>query len=98
LKDREYATDTEFDPKHEKTQWQRFERQVAQLNSEGAPKTQYKVIFSSLSQFFFFFSRSNILSVGRHGQGYHNVAEAFYGTQAWDCYWSLRDGNSTSTV
>ncbi|KAF2138576.1 uncharacterized protein K452DRAFT_233920 [Aplosporella prunicola CBS 121167] len=34
---------------------------------------------------------------GRHGEGAHNVAEAFYGTEAWDCYWSLRDGNETST-
>ncbi len=22
--------------------------------------------------------------VGRHGEGYHNLAEAFYGTEAWD--------------
>ncbi|KAK2625307.1 hypothetical protein QTJ16_005676 [Diplocarpon rosae] len=34
---------------------------------------------------------------GRHGEGYHNVAEAFYGSEAWDCYWSLRDGNETLT-
>jgi broad specificity phosphatase PhoE len=49
--------------------------------------------------------------VGRHGEGYHNVAESFYGTEAWDvrrhshprhslsnrlqCYWSLKDGNGT---
>jgi broad specificity phosphatase PhoE len=26
-----------------------------------------------------------------------DVAEAFYGTKAWDCYWSLQDGNGTST-
>jgi len=25
-----------------------------------------------------------ILYLGRHGQGYHNVAEATYGTHAWD--------------
>lgn len=35
--------------------------------------------------------------MGRHGEGYHNVAEAFYGTAAWDCYWSLQPGNATST-
>jgi hypothetical protein len=22
--------------------------------------------------------------MGRHGEGYHNVAESFYGTPAWD--------------
>ena len=38
-----------------------------------------------------------LLFAGRHGEGAHNVAEAFYGTEAWDCYWSLRDGNETST-
>lgn len=25
-----------------------------------------------------------ILYLGRHGEGFHNVAEAFYGTAAWD--------------
>ncbi|KAI9048773.1 hypothetical protein LZ554_007604 [Drepanopeziza brunnea f. sp. 'monogermtubi'] len=38
-----------------------------------------------------------LLYLGRHGEGYHNVAEAFYGTDAWNCHWSLQDGNSTST-
>ncbi|KAF4636322.1 hypothetical protein G7Y89_g1753 [Cudoniella acicularis] len=38
-----------------------------------------------------------VLYMGRHGEGYHNVAEAFYGTHDWDCYWSLQDGNGTAT-
>ncbi|KAG9229240.1 histidine phosphatase superfamily [Amylocarpus encephaloides] len=38
-----------------------------------------------------------VLYMGRHGEGYHNVAEAFYGKRDWDCYWSLQDGNETST-
>lgn len=25
-----------------------------------------------------------LLYLGRHGEGYHNVAEAFYGTELWD--------------
>jgi broad specificity phosphatase PhoE len=33
-----------------------------------------------------------ILFLGRHGQGIHNVAEAKYGTQAWNCYYSALDG------
>ena len=33
--------------------------------------------------------------MGRHGEGYHNAAESFYGTAAWNCYWSLLDGNDT---
>ncbi|KAF1812133.1 phosphoglycerate mutase-like protein [Eremomyces bilateralis CBS 781.70] len=36
-----------------------------------------------------------VLIIGRHGEGYHNVAEAHYGTEAWDCYWSLLDGDGT---
>ncbi|KAF2742362.1 phosphoglycerate mutase-like protein [Sporormia fimetaria CBS 119925] len=33
-----------------------------------------------------------VLFLGRHGQGWHNVAESKYGTSAWDCYWSMLDG------
>ncbi|SLM41213.1 Histidine phosphatase superfamily, clade-1 [Lasallia pustulata] len=36
-----------------------------------------------------------LLYMGRHGDGLHNVAEAFYGTPAWNCYWSRQDGNGT---
>lgn len=34
--------------------------------------------------------------MGRHGEGTHNVAESFYGTPAWNCYWSEQDGNGTA--
>ncbi|CAK3735647.1 Hypothetical predicted protein [Lecanosticta acicola] len=34
-----------------------------------------------------------LLYLGRHGEGAHNVAEAKYGTAAWDAYWSKRDGD-----
>ncbi|EAS34593.3 phosphoglycerate mutase [Coccidioides immitis RS] len=40
--------------------------------------------------------RYALLYLGRHGQGYHNVAESHYGTAAWDCYWSMLDGNGTT--
>jgi broad specificity phosphatase PhoE len=33
--------------------------------------------------------------MGRHGEGDHNVAEAFYGTKDWDDYWSKLEGNGT---
>ncbi|USP78943.1 hypothetical protein yc1106_06217 [Curvularia clavata] len=36
--------------------------------------------------------RFKVLFLGRHGQGWHNVAETKYGTKAWDCYWSALDG------
>ncbi|GLA67206.1 putative phosphoglycerate mutase pmu1 [Aspergillus tubingensis] len=38
-----------------------------------------------------------VLFLGRHGEGYHNAAESYYGTPAWNCYWSLLEGNSTTT-
>lgn len=38
-----------------------------------------------------------VLYMGRHGDGYHNDAEAFYGTPAWNCYYSERNGNGTVT-
>ncbi|KAG8907907.1 hypothetical protein FRB99_001767, partial [Tulasnella sp. 403] len=36
-----------------------------------------------------------VVFLGRHGEGFHNVAEAYYGTEAWDDYWSLLNGNGT---
>ena len=38
-----------------------------------------------------------VLYMGRHGDGFHNDAQAYYGTPAWNCYYSIRDGNSTIT-
>ena len=38
-----------------------------------------------------------VLFMGRHGDGYHNDAQAYYGTPAWNCYYSEIDGNSTVT-
>ncbi|KAF5376677.1 hypothetical protein D9615_007908 [Tricholomella constricta] len=34
-----------------------------------------------------------VFFLGRHGQGFHNVAEAKYGTPAWDEYWSKLNGD-----
>jgi broad specificity phosphatase PhoE len=36
-----------------------------------------------------------LLYLGRHGEGEHNVAEAKYGTEKWDDYWSKLDGDGT---
>ncbi|KAL8955530.1 MAG: hypothetical protein Q9183_006608, partial [Haloplaca sp. 2 TL-2023] len=41
------------------------------------------------------FTHYKLLYLGRHGEGYHNAAEKYYGTPAWNCYYSLLDGNST---
>ncbi|KAI9693462.1 MAG: hypothetical protein M1820_009255 [Bogoriella megaspora] len=37
-----------------------------------------------------------VLFMGRHGEGFHNAAESFYGTPAWNCYWAEVDGNGTA--
>jgi len=34
---------------------------------------------------------------GRHGQGWHNVAESFYGTASWDVHWSKLNGDGNMT-
>ena len=36
-----------------------------------------------------------LLYMGRHGDGFHNDAQAYYGTPAWNCYYSELEGNST---
>ncbi|KAK2615752.1 hypothetical protein N8I77_002484 [Diaporthe amygdali] len=38
-----------------------------------------------------------VLFLARHGEGYHNAAETFYGTPAWNCYWAEQEGNATAT-
>ena len=38
-----------------------------------------------------------VLYMGRHGDGYHNDAQAYYGTPAWNCYYSELNGNATVT-
>lgn len=78
LINRTYPTDTNYDPRGKKTQWQRFANQVFRLNRDAPHDTQYKLLY-----------------MGRHGEGYHNTAESFYGTPAWNCYYSLLEGNET---
>ncbi|MCJ1308672.1 hypothetical protein MMC25_002326 [Agyrium rufum] len=34
-----------------------------------------------------------VLFLGRHGQGFHNLAEKRYGTKAWNEHWSKLDGD-----
>jgi hypothetical protein len=43
---RTYTTDKEFDPKNEKTQWQRFEAYVNELNKKAPKGVSYKVFYS----------------------------------------------------
>src|SRR6201999_2949192 len=43
--DKAYDTDAEYDPDHKKTQWQRFEHKVSQLNREGGSRVRYKLLY-----------------------------------------------------
>lgn len=52
-------------------QWQRFGRFVKHLNRQAAQEVAEG-------------SRYVVLYMGRHGEGYHNVAERMYGTKEWD--------------
>lgn len=38
-------------------------------------------------------SSYKLFYLGRHGEGFHNVAESKYGTQLWDDYWSKLEGD-----
>ncbi|KAF8465357.1 histidine phosphatase superfamily [Kalaharituber pfeilii] len=40
-------------------------------------------------------TRYKVLFLSRHGQGYHNAAEAHFGTNAWECYWAMQGTNGT---
>ncbi|KAK4122269.1 phosphoglycerate mutase [Parathielavia appendiculata] len=81
LINRTYPTDKRFDPNGEKTQWQRFEAFVKFLNSACSKRRGVQY---------------KLLFIGRHGEGWHNAAESFYGTPAWNCYWAEQEGNGTA--
>lgn len=66
--DRPYDTDAEFDPEGKKTQWERFAHYVRHLRQKAEIEGEDYRVFY----------------LGRHGQGWHNVAESYYGTEEWD--------------
>lgn len=85
LIDRAYPTDGNGGSDSDReTQWQRFARYVEDLNA-AAVETGSGAIYK-------------VLFMGRHGEGDHNVAESFYGTPAWNCYWAQQDGNANDTT
>lgn len=68
--------------------------------SEKPKPTQWELFYHHLATLNANASPSTsyrLLFLGRHGQGYHNIAETFYSTIAWDCYYSTLDGNGTVT-
>ncbi|KIX00627.1 uncharacterized protein Z518_09692 [Rhinocladiella mackenziei CBS 650.93] len=67
------------------TSWQRFENHITSLNN-AAKKRRHVSGRSSTTQ-------HKLLFLGRHGNGYHNIAERYYGNQAWNCHYSALDGD-----
>ncbi|SPO23438.1 related to PMU1 - putative phosphomutase [Ustilago trichophora] len=66
----------------ENATWSDLTRTLFQLNVDGALKDG---------------SSYKLLFAGRHGQGFHNVAESQYGTPLWDSYWSRLDTDGKLT-
>ena len=63
-------------------------------------KTQWQRFATQLSTLQSNASRNvqyKLLFMGRHGEGFHNAAESYYGTPAWNCYYSVLNGNATTT-
>merc|ERR1711939_168036 len=67
------------------TPWQRFENHVTSLNHAAKQKRHGSEQGSHV--------RYKLLFLGRHGNGYHNIAERYYGNEAWDCHFSALDGD-----
>jgi broad specificity phosphatase PhoE len=105
LIDRAYESDGSLPNEgREMTQWQRFEHHVRSLNQDardeeddeaqedgGADKKEQGRRHSpphSLPR-----TRYLVFFFGRHGNGYHNIAERYYGSAAWDCHFSALDGD-----
>ena len=65
---RDYPTDKEFDPSKNRTQWERFEYYVDWLNSK-----------SSLTA-----KKYKVIYFQRHAEGWHNVAEKYYGRKCFN--------------
>lgn len=42
-------------------------------------------------------SSYKLFFLARHGEGYHNVAQEYYSSESWECYWQEKDGNGTVT-
>ncbi|KAM0698406.1 hypothetical protein Q7P36_001873 [Cladosporium allicinum] len=66
--------------------------------SETSPQTQWQKFTTHLQTLIATAPQGTtykLFYLARHGEGYHNVAEAQYGTKLWDDYWSKLDGDGT---
>lgn len=77
LLDRDYPNELPEDKSL--PQWRRFEKHITALVNASRSSDDS--------------TQYKVIYLGRHGEGFHNVGEAKYGTQAWDDYWSKLDGD-----
>ena len=66
------------------SQWKRFEHHISSLNRNAQNPGEEAA--GAASGYVLFF-------LARHGNGYHNIAERYYGSVAWDCHFSALDGD-----
>lgn len=86
LLDRAYDSDNTLPNNgRDMTGWQRFEHHISELN-KNANKVRHESGTSTKVEY-------KLLFLGRHGNGFHNVAERYYGAVAWDCYFSTLDSD-----
>ncbi|KAF5334281.1 hypothetical protein D9758_015537 [Tetrapyrgos nigripes] len=64
--------------------WSNLQSKISQMNRDPSRNEDSDGLLTVFYKVIFF---------GRHGQGWHNVGEAKYGTEAWDNYWSKLNGD-----
>lgn len=91
LVQRPYDSDEDLPDRGEgMTPWQRFQHHLTSLNN-AARRKRHEADGDSTTQY-------RLLFLGRHGNGYHNIAERYYGSEAWDCHYSMLDGDPEGVV
>ncbi|KAJ9603503.1 putative phosphoglycerate mutase pmu1 [Cladophialophora chaetospira] len=95
LIDRDYESDQSLpDGGRGSTQWQRFEHHISTLNRDAREdndedrRSAKRHGSNPPPQ-----TRYVLFFLGRHGNGYHNIAERYYGNIAWDCHFSALYGD-----
>ncbi|KAJ3550820.1 hypothetical protein NMY22_g189 [Coprinellus aureogranulatus] len=72
--------------------WTKLRARISELNSSPSTRKEGENELGAANEVEPRAECKLILLV-RHGEGYHNVAEAKYGTEAWDDYWSKLEGD-----
>ena len=94
LIERAYETDKYLgDAAKGMTQWERFEHYLSTLNFDAQEAVHRRKRSKRHGSGASPSTRYILFFLGRHGNGYHNIAERYYGNIAWDCHFSALDGD-----